>query len=232
MSTIDVKRRPDADAIVDLFELDATNLGASILRFTNCGETVVFGTFIYTSTRVETSGWEMTSQGTLPRPTLRIANVDKLASSLVIGNNDLKGAVLTRKRTFKRFLDSEPEANPSALLYPVDRFRVERKITHNMLEVVWELAAFIDQENIKIPYRQVLRSCSWVYRKYDTTLGAFNYEKATCPYVGAQYYNRNGDVVIDPSADVCGKTVSDCKLRFGENEVLPFGGFPGIARIR
>lgn len=32
----------------------------------------------------------------------------------------------------------------------------------------------------------------------------------------------------DPAKDVCGKRLSSCKLRFGENNELPFGAFPGV----
>lgn len=32
--------------------------------------------------------------------------------------------------------------------------------------------------------------------------------------------------------DICGKRLSSCKLRFGENEALPFGAFPGAGLIK
>jgi len=32
----------------------------------------------------------------------------------------------------------------------------------------------------------------------------------------------------DPLKDVCGKRLSSCKVRFGENAELPFGSFPGV----
>jgi phage-related protein len=35
-------------------------------------------------------------------------------------------------------------------------------------------------------------------------------------------------VVLNASQDVCGKRVDSCKLRFGQNAELPFGGYPGI----
>jgi lambda family phage minor tail protein L len=58
------------------------------------------------------------------------------------------------------------------------------------------------------------------------------------PYVPGE----NNDLVID--ADVCGKTLTSCKLRFGrrftpgsargkvQNKPLPFGGFPGVQQRR
>ncbi|EHM37547.1 hypothetical protein HMPREF0454_04721, partial [Hafnia alvei ATCC 51873] len=41
-----------------------------------------------------------------------------------------------------------------------------------------------------------------------------------------------GQPVDDPSQDKCGGLLSDCKKRFGENNPVPFGGFPGAALIR
>ncbi|HFF4526214.1 TPA: phage minor tail protein L, partial [Acinetobacter baumannii] len=35
----------------------------------------------------------------------------------------------------------------------------------------------------------------------------------------------------DPNLDACGKRVSSCTCRFGENAVLPYGAFPGVQRV-
>lgn len=48
--------------------------------------------------------------------------------------------------------------------------------------------------------------CPWIYRGPE------------CGYTGP--------AVSEP--DVCGKTLADCKKRFG-NTALPFGGFPGLS---
>ena len=36
---------------------------------------------------------------------------------------------------------------------------------------------------------------------------------------------------FDPAKDQCSRTMTGCKLRFGPFAELPFGGFPGIARV-
>ncbi|EMO1386999.1 phage minor tail protein L, partial [Citrobacter freundii] len=38
--------------------------------------------------------------------------------------------------------------------------------------------------------------------------------------------------VNDPSLDECPGTLTACKLRHGEGNELPFGGFPGTSLIR
>ncbi|MEL6959706.1 MAG: hypothetical protein AAGL89_12225 [Pseudomonadota bacterium] len=41
-----------------------------------------------------------------------------------------------------------------------------------------------------------------------------------------------GQPVTNPRDDRCGHLLAQCKLRFGENETLPFEGFPGVGKFR
>lgn len=49
---------------------------------------------------------------------------------------------------------------------------------------------------------------------------------------GTRYFDKHNNPVDDPSLDECSGTITACKLRFGENEELSFGGFPGTSLIR
>jgi lambda family phage minor tail protein L len=54
-----------------------------------------------------------------------------------------------------------------------------------------------------------------------------------CPYTGGATYDINGNPVADPRLDVASKRVTTCcKPRFGASATLPFGGFPGVSRVR
>ncbi|NWD78686.1 phage minor tail protein L, partial [Pseudomonas gingeri] len=76
-----------------------------------------------------------------------------------------------------------------------------------------------------IPTRQLHSLCTWCIRgKYRSGDG--------CDYAGTRYFNDKNNPVDDPSLDKCSGTLRGCKLRFGENELLPFGGFPGTSLIR
>ncbi|MCM7842235.1 phage minor tail protein L, partial [Enterobacter roggenkampii] len=67
--------------------------------------------------------------------------------------------------------------------------------------------------------------CTWCIRnKYRTGDG--------CDYAGTNYFDKNNNPVSDPSLDECSGTLTACKLRFGENNELSFGGFPGTSLIR
>ncbi len=148
-----------ADDIVHLYVLDATSIGGGVFRFTASAfesAPVSFGGETYAPTPIETSGWEMTSQGTMPRPTVKVANVNGLLSSVISETGDMVGATFRRIRTFRRFLDGMEDADPGAH-FPIDVYRVERKSNQNRVYIEWTLAAAMDQQGRKLPGRQVTR---------------------------------------------------------------------------
>ncbi|MBS1168030.1 MAG: hypothetical protein H6R00_4055 [Proteobacteria bacterium] len=220
----------EADQIVHLFELDLALIGGPVYRFTSSTletKPVSFGGEIYSPSPVEASGFEMTSQGTLPRPTVKVANVAGIFSAAINEFGDLVGCVIRRIRTFRRFLDGEADADPDAH-FPIDVFRIEQKSNQNRVYVEWTLAAAFDQEGRMLPGRQVLQSaCPLIYRRWNGT--AFDYSAATCPYNGDACFDATG-AVTTPAKDRCSKRLkSGCIKRFGSNP-LPFGGFPGVGR--
>lgn len=103
-------RSLDAMALVELFELDATSAGGSIMRFHNgksgLGTDVVWQGNTYTAFPIEATGFDFSGKGQLPRPNLRVANVTGLLGALVRTYQDLLGCKLTRKRTLAKYLDS------------------------------------------------------------------------------------------------------------------------------
>lgn len=97
--------------IVELFELDLNPIGvAEVYRFhagvNELGDNVVWDGKTYTRFPVEADGFEKRGQGTMPRPSFRIANITGLISAAARENGDLIGAKLTRIRTFVKYLDA------------------------------------------------------------------------------------------------------------------------------
>lgn len=220
----------EADQIVHLYELDASSLGGGVYRFTSSAEEtapVSFGGNEYAPVPIETDGWEMTSQGTLPRPTIKVANVNGAFSAAVNEFGDLVGCVFRRIRTFRRFLDGEADADSSAH-FPIDIYRVEQKTNQNRVYIEWTLAAAFDQQGRKLPGRQVLQSaCTHVYRRWTGT--AFDYSSATCPYTGDDCFDTTGAATTEAN-DKCSKRLqSGCIKRFGTSG-LPTRAFPGVGR--
>jgi lambda family phage minor tail protein L len=217
-----------------MFRLDTTSIGGDVKYFCQSAyETtgITFGGVYYTPVDVEFSGFETSGTGGLPTPHMKLSNSNGVFQAMVNTYGDLVGCVLQRVRTFRQFLDGEPQADPSAYYGP-ETFRIDRKVSENPVFIEWELAASFDQEGKMLPGRTVVRdTCLWRYRYWNSTTHAWDYSKAQCPYTGSNYYDEMGNLKTDPTQDVCGRRLSDCKVRFGANNVLPFGGFPGVARV-
>lgn len=223
-------QQPDADQLVTLFELDATALGGTVLRFTpmsDAGAAVTFGGNDYEPIDFDSEGWELTGKGPFPRPKIRIANTTNVLSAVLLEFGDLLGAKVTRIRTLAMFLDGRPDADPAAELGR-DVYSIDRIATRNKVFVEFELAAAMDQQGRLLPAQQVTRTCSHIYRSWSGS--AFDYTRATCPYAGAAAFDINANPVAS-AQDRCGKQIRDCKARFGTAE-LPFRGCPGVARVR
>jgi len=223
------------DAKVVLFILDVTPLGGQLHYLTASvlpDGPIVFGGNSYMPVPIEADGFEWTTQGALPRPKLRMGDINGVAQSLLVQYGDLQGAVVTRLRTFRKYLDDGTDPDPDATMSP-DIYVISRKSQHIPgRHVEWELAAKLDQQGKVVPARTAVRNaCSWVYRTWDEETEAFVYTHATCPYAGTSYFLRNGQPTTDPALDRCGKLLVHCRARFG-TQPLPFGAFPSLAKVR
>lgn len=218
-------------AIIEMFEIDTSVIGGAIYRLhagrTTIGTDVVWQGNTYTAFPIEASGFEWSGRGQLPRPTLRVSNVLGTMSALVLSYEDLVGCKVTRIRTLAKFLDAvnfpggvNPNADPTAE-FTRDVYFVDRKGSENRDFVEFELAAALDLAGMMLPRRQVIQNfCPWKYRG------------AECGYTGTNYYNANDAPVATAAQDVCAKRLSSCRVRFGQNAELPYGGFPAAGLLR
>ena len=221
------------NAIIELFEirLDPDLHGSTeVIEFHNgCNADltggIVWNGVTYSSMAIKAEGFEKVASGVLPRPTLSIANTSGSISALlndvnvVTAGNDLTGTEVRRIKTLKKFLDGESTADPHAQ-WPVEIWYIDRKAVENRDIVTFELASKFDLIGQKLPKRQIVANvCQWKYRSSE------------CSYSGAGAWDIN-DSPTAANADQCGKRISSCKLRFGENAQLPFGSFPSAGRIR
>lgn len=218
---------------VELFELDTRNhVGGQILRF-HAGTNkhngyVIWQGFEYVPFPIIAEGFEWRSSGSMPRPTMKVANVTGLFGAAVRDLNDLVGSKVTRIRTFVKYLDSAnfPDGNPLAdptAEFSRDIFFVNRKVTENKYMIQFELAPMLDVQGIKIPRRIAIANvCSWRYRSPE------------CGYAGGPVADSNDQPTSDMTKDQCGKRLDSCKLRFPNyrTQGLPYGGFPGVAITR
>lgn len=216
-------------AIIELFELtlDSTLHGSTdTYRWHNGCNANVTGNVTwngntYTRLPIQAEGFDYTNTGTLPRPTLTVANLDGTVSTLLLlvnattPGNDLGGATVKRIRTLKKYLDGEAGADPHAK-FPDEIWYIDRKSGESRDAVSFELASKFDLAGVMLPKRQVIANiCQWKYRSTE------------CGYTGSNYWDINDQAVGTLAQDRCGKRLSSCKLRFGETAELPFGSFPG-----
>lgn len=229
----------ESSASVSLFTLDASSVGGPVLHFTTnaSGNTPIsFNGIVYVPIDVKFDGLETSGVGALPQPTLTLANTDSapdgtpgVIQAIVNSYGDLNGCTVTRVRTYARFLDGQPEADPLAYIGP-DVFRVEQKTADTPTEIVWTLSASIDEEEKMLPGRVIVRdTCMARYRVWNPLTLSFDYSKAQCPYTGSQSYDIN-DAPVSNALDKPSRGISCCKTRFGDGNPLPYWGFPGVAR--
>ena len=180
-------------SIIELFELELTvglhiptgnpNNLDTVFRFhsganlNNFGQ-VIFNGNSYQRVAVKAEGFENTSTGTIPRPTLTFSNLGGITKdttvmtmsdflnvvNTVTAGNDLLNAKLTRLLPLASALDNanfatgtNPFGTPST-----DRLRdriyfIDRKAVENRQIVQFELVNRLDMQNKKIPARIVTR---------------------------------------------------------------------------
>nr|BAR23355.1 putative phage minor tail protein L [uncultured Mediterranean phage uvMED]BAR23393.1 putative phage minor tail protein L [uncultured Mediterranean phage uvMED] len=230
-------------AIIELFEIELfENIhgNADKYRFysgTNFKDTpsnIMFAGEEYPALPVEAEGFEYKGDGTLPRPTLRFANVNAYMTAVMLGintfnpHNDLNGARVKRIRTLSRFLDSDnwqdgvnPYGTPNASAkLPEDIYYIDRKTQETRAVVEFELTSVFDMANVSAPKRQAMQNlCQWKYKSKE------------CGYSGPNEFTADGTSFTQgPAANFAYSTGSDVlnqpgTLQEGEQLVSSNGWF-------
>lgn len=223
------------EGLITLFQLDTRPISPTgqVYYFTSATDAeteIVFGGQAYAPLPMDAAGFEMTTRGAIPQPTVSVSNLFGAGNLLLDTYDGLVGAELTRLLTLRRFLDDGSSPDPAAFITR-DIFIVAQKMSHNAIMIVFKLASKIDQEGVQLPRRQIVRDlCSHTYRFWNFTTGALDYSKASCPYTGAGFWDPF-DIPTDPQHDNCSRTMTGCSRRFGGG-VLPARFFPGVGKVR
>lgn len=145
---------------------------------------------------------------------------DGVVGPLLYGAQVDAGSVVTAYQYIGAAFSQNPDADDTAE-FPDDVFFIDRKATETRDMVEFELAASFDVAGVLLPHRQIIQNvCVWRYKGTE------------CGYAGTNYFNANDESVGSSGLDVCGKRLSSCQLRFGQNEPLPFGSFPSAGLVR
>ena len=229
--------------LVTLYELDATKLGAGILRWhghvsfedwqiidpeqTKVKSDIIWQGQTYSPISIESEGLEMRGDGKASMPRMSVANningTQGAVSALCLRYDDFAGAKLTVIHTMAKYLDAAnfAKGNPQASNeFKKQLWYVEQKISENSSAVSFELSNPVDFEGARIPTREITSFCHWgVHGRY---------RGEECGYTGAAMFTADGEPTDDPSKDFCGCRLSDCRLRNNEGR---FGGFPSSSLI-
>ncbi len=220
MSLIQDVQSLEPGQYVTLYTVDASALGAEVYRFHSYGQvgSIVWQGETFEPWPVEATGFEMSTNAPAS-PRMKLGNVGGFITALALQFDDLIGATVTRHRTLGKYLDGQPEADPDEH-FPDDIWRIEQKLAETNELVDFELASSLDFNGIQLPARPITaNSCFWQYRDAD------------CGYTGPPVATREDIITSDAELDDCGKRPQSCKLRFGANNPLPFGGFPAAGLI-
>lgn len=173
-------------------------------------------------------GIESNSTGSPASPTLSVGNIDGSISAACLFFEDFLQAKVTIHQTLTKYLDGanfvggNPEADPTQ--EAIDIWYIDRKTLETNEIVQWELSSPGDVSGQTIPARIITGLCEWCMRG--------RYRGPECGYTGSARFTEDDEPTDDPELDRCGGLVRSCKLRFGENNELPFGGFPGASLLR
>lgn len=222
------------DTQIHLYKLDATAIGGDVYCFTSAAysdSAIVFDGQAYTPVDIKVEGFEWNGQGSLPTPRVHLEKITLSMRAILRSTSNLQGAIFTRTRTYAKFLDDGSDPDPDAI-QSYDVYIVERLIGASKREVELELAASIDQQGRRIGKQMLRDYCPLIYRVFDPVTETFDYTKATCPYDGNDFFKADGTQTDNPAEDVPSKTFNNCcRKRFG-SAPKPFGGYPGLAKVR
>ena len=271
----------EPDAIIELFHIRFTNFTASSTEVVQNGENahvngritdtwteenlyfhpgtnnininIVFGGISYAAAPVEVDGFEKRVKGTLPRPTMRVANVNNTITSLMRRStnpiNPLMGKV-TRIRTCKKFIDAVnffdqqyifQDGNAMALNQSSDSSDTIVFAAHGtgdgtarFPDETWYIDRISseNQQEVEFELSSKLELTNVLLpRRTVVEHCPWKYRGVECGYSGGPVAKSDDSTTGVTSAnDRCGKRIKSCKLRFPGDTRLPFGGFPG-ARI-
>tara|TARA_B100000575_G_C23130872_1_gene655972 strand:- start:950 stop:2128 length:1179 start_codon:yes stop_codon:yes gene_type:complete len=153
----------------------------------------------YTPIPIELEGFDVQSDGSIPRPTMTVANIESTFKDALggLGFEDLIGKRITRRTTQEKYLVGNSGDSTPPVEFPSVTYVIDRLASKTIMSVVFELAAPFDLAGIKLPRRVVVGgACPWKYQGASTTL-AESAKEGGCTWRLDNKLNINGtDKVI------------------------------------
>ncbi|MGY2365617.1 phage minor tail protein L [Pseudomonas azotoformans] len=224
----DVQLLEPGDA-VRLYEVDATHLGGDLMRFHGHMQdgTIIWQGQAYEPISIEAKGLDLNGDGRPALPTLTVGNeiagVRGALSALCLHLDDLAGAKVTIRETFRHYLDAAnfPDGNPQASdQQRVMSWFIEQKTDEDEMQLEFQLSSPADLQGIKVPTQQITSLCRWARMN--------QYRGEACAYIGTALFTKHDEPTDDPAQDRCAGRWRSCKVR---GNTARFGGAPGSSLI-
>ncbi len=210
---------------IDLYSIDLNSIGVGQIYYFYAGQDtdgtpVVFQGNTYEPWYLIMTGMEKRGTGSSPRPIAEVGNPSRFVTDLCKTYQDLVGATIRRRRTLAQYVIADIAA------YHDEFYLIERRAEESNFTVKFELASPLDFLDKELP--GMIAIATGCPHRYKSTAGG-----SGCSWPGtdpSKWFDRTGTSVGSALLDVCGKRVTDCKLRFGANSPLDYGGNPGLGR--
>lgn len=237
MSLIEESKKDSTSELIILYSIedpkkkgtdrpDAYYFTASI---SGKGTSIRFNGNAYIFNECDMSGVQQKANAPVSPATFKLNLIGTTLNEVIDSKKNFIGWEFTRTITLAKFLDGRPDADPT-VHFPLSVYKIRKKNSQTRNEITFSLAHPLDFKTTKLPGRQIIRDyCTHSYRIEDPETGEFIYENITCPFRGAQSFDRM-DNPTTSDKDVCGKTINSCKKRFGKDKSLPIRTFPGVDR--
>ena len=186
--SVDISKQAISSGYLQFFELEIGSGSVNKLYFhdgkNENSADITFDGNTYISLPIQMTGVEVTTTGTINRPSLTVANVESVLKSqskfktemreadwdasvggLGITNSnfrldDLIGSRLVRRRTLEKYLTSNPTVE-----FPKDTYIIDRIATKTSMYVSFELSSPHDLIGFRLPSRAVVgKYCPWKYQ--------------------------------------------------------------------
>jgi len=225
----------EQDALIELWEIDLRHISSNtdddmkgeLYRFHNglsqTKANIWWQDNEYQAYPIKADGFEISGQGASNRPTLTVSNLYGTITGIAANFGQGVGAKVTRRLVYAQFLDARNFVNGNNKADPtqevVSYYIIEQLKSLDDEQATFELASPAETDNARIPLLMITSDvCVWPYRS------------AQCGYTGDSIADEFDNPTSDKKKDKCSHCIRGCKLRFGNNAVLPFGGFPSTTQ--
>ncbi len=235
MSDIKVHNtRASLGKIIILFKIDLSAFGEPdifLYKGDHGAPDIMFGGQPYKSWNVKTAGFKVSGKGRLPTPTFAMGDRDASMSAYIALHDFFRGAVLSRIKTYGKYLDGQPGAD-STETQPPEMYQLMRIESQKDDMVQWRMESFLANSGKKVPARIIENNyCPFDYREHNGVGFDNSTSDKACPYIGVLYFDES-DGAVTASQDSCGKMYSSCRKRHPlPGDVIPFGGFVGAGGL-